>query len=138
MKIAFVALAFSVCCAAQESGSKPRVYITDSNSWEISGAFGTSGGSGGGAFAGGARPQTAEIIRTFNQRCSEVTVTFDKSKARFIVLLDHEGGKGAIRKDTKIAVFKSGGDVVYSGSTRSIGNAVKDACAAMRNQGKAD
>jgi len=125
-------------CVAQESGSKPRVYITDSNSWELAGAFGTSGGSGGGGFAGGARPQTAEIIKTFGQRCPEVTVTFDKSKARFIVLLDHEGGKGTIRKDNKIAVFKSGGDVVYSGSTRSIGNAVRDACDAMRNQSKAD
>ena len=114
---------------------KPRIFVTDSESWEVSGGFaGASSGRNGavaGSSSGGARPQTVEIIKTFTERCPELTVTMDKTKAQYIVLLDHEGGKGVVRKDNKIAVFKSDGDLVYTGSTRSLGNAVKDACAKM-------
>ena len=52
-------------------------------------------------------------------------------KANYIVMLEHEGGKGAIWKDNKFAVFKADGDSIKSGSTRSVGNAVKDSCAAL-------
>ena len=72
-----------------------------------------------------------EIIKTFTQRCPELVVTMDRTKAQYVVLLDHEGGKGYARKDNKIAVFKNNGDLVYTGSTRSLGNAVKDACVKM-------
>jgi hypothetical protein len=133
MKIAFVTLAFSVCFAAQESVSKPRprIYVTDSNSWTLSGSFAASNGKGGGTVSGGAAPQTVEIIKNFNQHCPAVTVTIDRTKARFIVLFDHEGDKGAALRRNKISVFGSDGDIVYSGSTRSLGNAVKDACDAI-------
>ena len=33
-----------------------------------------------------------------------------------------------VRRDNKIAVFRNGGDLLHAGSTRSLGNAVKDAC----------
>jgi len=33
----------------------------------------------------------------------------------------------------KIAVFNHDGDVIFSNSTRELGNAVKDACQAMLN-----
>lgn len=99
----------------------PRILITDSNSWEMSGGF-----------AGGARPQTVEIIKTFRQRCTATIITMNKAQAQFVVLLDHEGGKGRARRDNKIAVFMNNGDLVHSGSTRSLGNAVKDACAAVQ------
>jgi hypothetical protein len=58
----------------------------------------------------------------------------DKSKADYIVLFDREGGKGVILKHDKIAIFKKDGDVLYSGSTRSVGNAVQDSCGAIENQ----
>jgi hypothetical protein len=48
-----------------------------------------------------------------------------------VVLLDREGGKGLLRRDNKIAVFDREGDLLHSGSTRSLGNAVKDACEAI-------
>ena len=111
--------------AAQQ---KPRVFITDSKSWEVSG----SAGGGNGAFAahssGGARPQTAEIIKTFGERCPEVIVNNKVEKADYVVLLDHEGGKGITLHDNKVAVFNGDGDSIVSHSTRSLGNAVKDAC----------
>jgi hypothetical protein len=51
--------------------------------------------------------------------------------AHYVLLLEHEGGKGAMRRDNKFAVFNRDGDVLKSGSTRTLGNAVKDACAAL-------
>jgi len=48
-----------------------------------------------------------------------------------VVLLQQEGGKDVISKDNKFAVFDNEGDSIASGSTRNLGNAVKDACAAI-------
>jgi hypothetical protein len=116
---------------AAQPDEKVRVYIADSESWQASGGWAASKGSGGGSASGGARPQTAEIIKTFNERCPELTVTSLKEKANYAVVLDHEGGKGALRHRNKIAVFNRDGDVIFSDSTRELGNSVKDACAAI-------
>jgi hypothetical protein len=121
---------------------KTRVYISDSQSWEMRGGWAAGGhtnanGSGswggGGYTAGGARPQTAEIMKTFNQRCPSVTITNNPSKADFAVILDHEGGKGYARRHNKIVVFNRDGDDIFSDSTRAVGSSVKDACQAILN-----
>jgi hypothetical protein len=110
----------------------PRVFITDSESWSVAGSSGGSGGSYGGAMAGGARPQTAEIIKTFGERCPEVKVNNKQDKADYIVVLDHEGGKGFLRHRNKVAVFnKVTGDSVMSKSTLSLGGSVQEACDAI-------
>lgn len=109
-----------------------RVFISDTQSWTVSGGFGSADGGGGGAVSGGARPQTVEVMNTFRKKCPEVVVTMREETADFIVLLDHEGGKGAIWKDNKIAVFTKAGDMIHSSSTRSLGNAVKDGCEAIK------
>lgn len=116
---------------SQADQSKPRLFVTDSVSWEISGGWGESGGTGGGGVKGGARPQTAEIIKTFGERCPEIIVNNKKEFADFVVILDHEGGKGIARRRNKIAVFNRSGDSIFSDSTRSLGNSVKDACGAI-------
>ena len=110
---------------------KPRLFITDSQSWEISGGFGGSSEGAGGVMSGGARRQTAEIIKTFGERCPDFTVTMKKEKADYVVLIDHEGGKVGVRRDNKFAVFNKDGDAIESGSTRSLGNTVKDACTSL-------
>lgn len=114
-----------------EAGAKRRVLVSDSQSWSVSGGFGGGGGAFGGGTHGGARPQTAEVIKTFNKKCPGVTVTMNKQTADFVVLFDHEGGKGWARKDNKIAVFNRVGDAIYSQSTRSLGSAVGGACKAI-------
>jgi hypothetical protein len=125
---------------ATPSDGKVRIYVSDSQSWEMVGGWGAGGhqnsdGSGSfagsGHMAGGARPQTAEIIKTFNQRCPEYTVTNNRDRANYAVILDHEGGKGLVRRRNKIAVFNREGDSIFSDSTRELGNSVKDACAAV-------
>jgi hypothetical protein len=107
------------------------VYVSDSQSWQMSGGWALGAATGGGGASGGARPQTAEIIKTFQERCPEIPVTSEREKADYVVLLDHEGGKPWILKDNKVAVFGRDGTTIHSGSTRSLGNAVKDACKAI-------
>jgi len=110
----------------------PRVFITDSQSWEMGGYSGGSGGMGGSMVKGGARPQTAEIIKTFRQRCPLVAVNNIPAKADYIVELDHEGGKGMLRHKNKVAVFaRISGDSITSKSTLSLGASVQEACAAI-------
>lgn len=125
-------VAILVCQSALAGTVKPRVYITDSQSWQVSGGGGGTSGGFGEAGGGGARPQTAEIIKTFGERCPDVTVNNQKEKADYIVLLDHEGGKDIIGHDNKVAVFNKEGDSIVSHSTRTLGNAVKDACTAIQ------
>ena len=109
-----------------------RIFITESSSWETR----SNGGGGGGIFAqhgsGGARPQTAEIIKTFGEKCQQVIINNRQDKANYVVVLDHEGGKSVLAHRNKIAVFSSAtGDSVFSHSTLSLGGSVEAACAAI-------
>lgn len=117
----FCLLALTTCALAQD---KPRVFITDSKSWEVR-------GNAGGGSSGGARPQTAEIIKTFGEKCPQVVINNKEERADYVVLLDHEGGKGWIKKDNKVAVFNGSGDSIVSKSTRSLGGSVETACEAI-------
>lgn len=74
-----------------------RVFITDSQSWETRGSAGGANGAWGAHESGGARPQTAEIIKTFGERCPQVKVNNIPSKADYVVVLDHEGGKSLLQ-----------------------------------------
>jgi hypothetical protein len=71
----------SPAAKSADDPDKPRVFITDSESWE----YISNAGGGGGAFAshgsGGVRPQTAEIVKTFGGRCPQVVTNnkIDKS-----------------------------------------------------------
>jgi hypothetical protein len=126
--------------ATEPSDGKVRVFVTDSQSWESRGSSAAGGNKNGwgasSSFSGGARPQTAEIIKTLNQRCPELTVTSNLGRANFVIVLDHEGGKGLLAHRNKIAVFNQDGDDIFSNSTRELGNAVKDACDVMTKSKK--
>ena len=127
-------LLLAVLAAAQQE--KPRVFVTESSSSAIWGELGGFWDVFGGRVGGGARPQTAEIIKTFGERCPEVIVTANKEKADYVVILDHEGGKSAVLRDNKYALFNKDGDAIKSGSTRSLGNSVKDICKALLDERK--
>lgn len=136
---AFVAVLASVA-TAEESGKmvttpteKARIFITDSQSWEVGGGGGGTSDGFGTAGSGGARPQTAEIVKTFGERCPEVMANNIRQKADYIVLLDHEGGKGWMLHRNKVAVFtRVTGDSLVSKSTYSLGASVQEACNAIR------
>jgi PEGA domain len=133
MRHVLIFLLFASTLLAQTSDAeKPRVFITDSQSWSIAGSGGGANGVYGSAVAGGARPQTAEIIKTFGQRCPQVIVNNKQEKTNYVVLLDHEGGKGALRHKNKVAVFnRVSGDSIVSKSTLSLGGSVQEACEAI-------
>lgn len=128
MKASFLSCFVLTVVSSLFAGDHPRVYITDSKSWEVKAGVGGTAGDFGGAGGGGDRPQTAEIIKTFNERCPLVTINNNRDKADYVVLLDHEGGKDAISRDNKVVVFNREGDAIMSRSTRLLGNAVKEAC----------
>ena len=111
---------------------RPRVYVTDSNSWSMQGSAGGTNGTFAASSSGGARPQTAEIIKTFGQRCPQVVTNNRVDAANYVVELDHEGGKGLLTHKDKIAVFiQKTGDSIFSKSTLSVGGSVQDACTAI-------
>ena len=118
--------------SAPSDADKPRVFITDSQSWSVAGSGGGANGAYGGHMAGGARPQTAEIIKTFGERCPQVVTNNKQERASYIVVLDHEGGKGFLQHRNKVAVFNHvTGDSVMSKSTLSLGGSVQEACDAI-------
>jgi hypothetical protein len=111
---------------------KPRIYVTESDSWQMAGSSGGSHGTFGGGIAGGASPQTAEVIKTFGQRCPQVVANNRADLTDYVVRLEHEGGKGLLRKKDKVAVFvQKTGDSIFSASTLSVGGSVQDACTAI-------
>ncbi|MGA8493174.1 MAG: PEGA domain-containing protein [Terriglobales bacterium] len=124
-------LVLAAAPASTSDAPKARVFITDSQSWQITANSGGTSDAHGSHMGGGARPQTAEIIKTFGQRCSQVVINNQKDRADYVVVLDHEGGKSILAHDNKVAVFNSDGDAIVSHSTRSLGNSVKDACEAI-------
>ena len=136
LKPIFLCVILFLTIAAQEEKPKPRIFITDSQSWEMAGGFSANNDVATGTVRGGARPQTAEIIKTFGEKCEAVTVTMKADKADYIVMLEHSGGGTVYEKDNKYAVFKADGDAIKSGSTRTLGGAVKDACAAIVKDAK--
>jgi len=133
LKLAVLSLLLipAAASASTSDAEKARVFITDSQSWQIAGNSGGTGEAHGSHLRGGARPQTAEIIKTFGERCPQVIINNIKDKADYVVLLDHEGGKSILAHDNKVAVFNSDGDAIVSHSTRSLGSSVKDACEAI-------
>jgi len=136
--LAIVTFSLAVLSFAQDKSATAasidaaRVFVTDSESWSIAGSSGGAGGAYGGSMAGGARPQTAEIIKTFGERCPQVKVNNKQEKADYVVVLDHEGGKGLLRHKNKVAVFnRVSGDSITSKSTLSLGGSVQEACEAI-------
>src|SRR6476469_5945468 len=104
--------------------NKPRVFIKEANdSWSF---------TGNRHFAqGGTHPQTVEMMKTFGESCQNLTVTNDLNKADYVVSFERESNKG-LRKHNKFAAFKRAGDMVYSASTRNLGNSVRGFCDVVR------
>jgi hypothetical protein len=136
--LAVFMLSFAALSLAQDKtatavpADAARVFVTDSESWSVGGQSGGGGGAFAGTSSGGARPQTAEIIKTFGERCPQVKVNNKQDRADYIVVLDHEGGKSFLAHKNKVAVFnRMSGDSIVSKSTLSLGGSVQEACEAI-------
>jgi hypothetical protein len=107
--------------------ARARVFLLASETWQVSGNRYW--------LRGGERPQAAELAKSFAQLCPSVTVTLNRDQADYIVEFDHEGGKGYLRRDNKLAVFRKSGDLLAAFSTRTLGGAVRDACRTIERDG---
>jgi len=61
-----------------------------------------------------------------------MAVTLKQDQAEYVVLLEHDGKRKVGRKRNRVAVVDRSGRVIYSHSTRTLGNAVQDSCRAIR------
>ena len=115
------------CALLMTAAEKPRVFITESQALQLSGAVAPL------SLTGGTSPENVEVIKVFSQRCPGVVVTSNRDKADFFVRLDHEGINPTTPfvHGNKVAVFNKSDDLIYSTSTRTLSNAVKGACAAI-------
>jgi hypothetical protein len=124
--------------APDEKGSKPRVYITDTETWAEIGGFGNPNPSvGGSGYVPGYNPDMVSIYQDFTSDCAVVAVTQEKSKAEFAVLFDRGTSKkgftgfGGLVKVNKVTVVTRSGETLVSQALHSEDATVKLACDAI-------
>lgn len=121
----------------QNGPRKPRVYVSDTASWDASGGFSDSSSVAKGALYGGYNPDMVDIYQDFTSDCSAITLTQEKGNADFAVLFDKGSSKkgwtglGGLVKVNKVTVLARNGETVLSQSAHSSDAAVKMACEAV-------
>lgn len=103
---------------------RPKVFVTGENSFQVSGTRGDA------SVSGVAGSTAAEGIKIFLKECPSVELTTRQDRADYIVGLSDDGS-GVGRKGRRAVVSTTEGTVVLANSTRSLKNAVKDACRAI-------
>ena len=69
----------------------------------------------------------ANAIKAFRDRCPKVLITTEKGKANYVVDLV----PASFTQQNMVVVVNSAGIIIHSGTTMNLGNAAKDACAAI-------
>lgn len=125
----------------ENDSPKPRVYVSDTQSWTASGGFSRSSSVAEGNLYGGYDPEMADFYQDFTSNCTAVTVTQEKSKATYAVLCDRGTSKkgltglGGLVKVNKITVVSRGGETVFSQAAHSADTVVRLACEAIAQRG---
>lgn len=76
----------------------------------------------------GAGPLENDVETQFEKQCAEARYEPDRPKADYTMMLERKGGKGLFRKVNRFAVYTEDGALVYSGATRTLSAAIRDAC----------
>jgi len=114
--------------------SKPRIYVSDSQSWMDTGGFGRPSSVADGNLYGGYDPDLTDIFQDFTTDCPAVVVTQEKAKAGFAVLFDKGtnkkgfAGLGGLVKVNKLTVVSRSGETIFSQEARSTDTIVRAAC----------
>jgi hypothetical protein len=138
-----LALISATACFAQQDAR--RVFITDNKGWYSTGVAGGSDGSFGARSVGGSVSDNLPLIQGFVKQCPGIIVTQNKDNADYVVLFEGNHTKKAeastaglvglvvllSAKYEQIAVFRGNGDILFTGNTRHLKNAVKDACSSV-------
>lgn len=130
--------ATAVTAAPQDTGPhKPKVYISDSQSWEDTGGFGNAPNGNSETLYAGYNPEMVDVYENFTADCSAVTVVQEKSGADYAILFDKGSSKkgvkglGGLVKVNKITVLTRTGETLLSQESHSADTAVKVACSAI-------
>jgi hypothetical protein len=122
----------------EKTASKPRVFITDSESWAEMGGFGKSTN-----WVPGYNPEMGEIYQNFTSGCPAIALVQDKSNADYAILFDQGSpkkglsGLGGLVKVNKVTVLWRNTETVLSESAHSEDTVVKLACHAITQRSAA-
>jgi hypothetical protein len=123
--------------AEQNGPRKPRVYVSDTESWNASDGFSNPSSVAKGALYGGYDPDMVDIYQDFTSDCSTIIVTQKKSDADFAVLFDKGApkkgfaGLHGLVKVNKVTVLSRSGETLLSNESHSADVAVSMACNAV-------
>jgi hypothetical protein len=112
---------------AQTAPAKPKIYISNSEDWQKSGAFKTRTSASADAGA----PDSAHLneVSAMASQCSTVEVTSDPSKAEYILLWDTKAIWNALSARTNLLImYTPKGDAVYSIRADTMSAAAKHVC----------
>ena len=128
----FAALGLATPFSAS-AAEKPRVFISESQSLQVSANAALDGAKGELDVHGPSSPQNIEVMKAFAERCPQVVVTSNRDKADYVLRFDHDeiNPTTLFVHGNKVAVFDRNDDLVYSDATRLLRNAVKGACTAL-------
>jgi hypothetical protein len=118
---------------------KPRIYITDRDTWRESGWLVASNGTVVAHYDAGLVREHTENVATFNKACPGVVVTENKETADLALVWDrtdwnHTAWSG---HQNNLAIYNRDGDVVWTGAYHRMTNAASDACKAVVKAGSA-
>jgi len=117
--------------------SKPRVYVSDTQSFTASAGFSRESSIPEGKLYGGYDPELTDIYQSFASGCPAVIVTQEKFKANYAVLFDKSAGKkgitglGGLVRVNKITLVSPSGETVFSQTSHSADIVIKQACEAI-------
>jgi hypothetical protein len=121
----------------QDDHSKPRIYVSDTDSWAASGGFGNPSSVAPGSLYGGYNPEMVDIYQDFTSDCPAAVVTQQKAKADYAVLFDKQSSKkgitglGGLVKVNKVVVLSRTGETLLSQTSHSVDTAIRSACDAI-------
>lgn len=115
------------------AAEKPRVFITETRSLEVSGDASAGDAKGAVAISRGTSPQNLEVIKAFAELCPGVSITNDQSRADFVLEFDHEpnGPTTPFTHGNKMAIYTRDHDLAWADHTRLLKSGVKKACGVM-------
>jgi len=143
MKTVAAMLLFSALLLPATAQDKPRVFVQGKGSENLA----TNGSAGGGRHwaSWGSRStldshdEGMEVTKDLQKNCSGATVTLNQANADYTVMLNRESkqNRGLLRTNSQLQVANRMGDVIGTNSTRTVGNAAKDACALIMSDWQA-
>ena len=134
----------SAASASPQNGpGKPRVYISDTQSWTETEGFSNPSSVAPDKLYGGYNPEMADVYQNFTSDCPDVAVVQEKSNADYAILFDKGtnkkglSGLGGLVKVNKVTVVSRSGETLVSQSSHSADTVVRLACNAIAQKAAA-